>query len=228
MLIFQPLAKFCIYDIRMKNISVILFLLLLFGCSKHKLKQPCTIHLSTKFVPQGNVNDVMYSGDMNVSRITFSGERKEGTAVEIEQEFENGHFELVQNQSLAICMDVPVGTYHEFEFKLRLDQDNSLDLIKANYGPTSKPILIRFSDDLNLKFRNTEKSPELRKKEDYNCVLIWDFGGLLAGISNIDIENGETQMIDGVEHVVMSNTTNHDLFIKVKGNLKESMRAKFE
>lgn len=215
----------------MKKFLSVLFLgLVLASCSKYKLKQPCTLNLKTQFIPAGGGtgDNIQYQGSFKVTRFTFSGMRSEGQAVEIEQIPQQETLELSQGIDLGVTYDIPVGTYESFQLKVRLNATNSLELIKKSLGAATLPILIQFSEDLDLLFTSQGKSKELKKKTTYQATMVWDFAGLMAGINAQDLNTANTSVVNGVEFVVLNTSMNVNLFKKVQSNLNSSMRLKLE
>lgn len=214
----------------MRHYYFIAFLLILTSCTKYKLNQPCKISFSSDYFSSSgaNGNGVQYSGTATISRFTFSGLRKEGSAVEIERDFEEKNLSLSANSPFDFDFDIPVGIYTQYSVKIRLSDANSLVLKKVYEDTTKTPIVIQFDEDLDLLFSSNANTKELQKKEKYNCSLIWNYDLLFAGITSQNISNASTKAYDGVESVVIDATNNADLFDKIKKNIQNSLQVKIQ
>lgn len=206
-----------------------IIVILLVSCSKHKLKQPCTLQISTSFKETGGGNgNLDNEGTINLHRITFTGVREEGDDVEIEMEPESKTLFLGEQSASGLNLDIPVGVYKEFQLKIRLNENNSLELTKKSNSPVQDPLIIQLSDDIDLIFAGKSKTSELKKHETYDCKLIWDYNVLFAGINGMSWANAQISNVQGQNVVLINETINTLIFDKIKSNLSHALTVKIE
>lgn len=212
----------------MKSLLLFLLIVISLSCSKYKLNQPCTLQFQSDYISTSNPIDENYSGSLNVTSITFSGEREKGDAVEIKKVLETKSMEIGKGIAFDTPIDIPVGIYTNYNVKIRLSDYNSIRIEKNITNGINKPILIEINEGLELIFLASEKSPELKKKEMYTANLIWNLNQLFAGLSNQSINNAPTVLIDGIETVVVNTISNPDILIKIKENLPKAIQLIIE
>ena len=212
----------------MKCFLFFLLVVISFSCSKYKLNQPCTLELQSDYISSSNPNDEKFSGTLNVTSITFSGQREKGDPVEIKKELSEKTMALGEGVVFDTPIDIPVGTYTSYNIKVSLSANNSLRISKNVTNGANKPILIEIDEVLDLTFTAKENTPELEKKQIYQAVLVWNFNQLFAGLSSQSINNSPTVFINGIETVVISSTSNTDKLTKIKSNLSKALELKIE
>lgn len=219
---------FFILTSMMKLFFLIFLTILSVSCKKHNLNKPCTIALENSFSTSNNASDENYSAEAKITRITFFGEREEGSAVEIEQLFDNQLILFKQNNALGIDFDIPVGIYTNYNLKIRLAIANSLEIKKEGNNASQKPITIHFEDDLDLNFLSTSKTNELKKKQHYAAKLSWDFDALFLGVTSQALDNAPTTIVGGKATVIISENSNKELFVSIKKNISSALQIKIE
>ncbi len=206
--------------IRFKYVAFLFVFLL--SCNKYKYSKPCSVNLKAEFESADPDSELNTSVNLSVERLTFSGERTKAGPVEIEKELNGASYKLENEQALGLSMDIPIGSYSNYTFKLRLSPENSFHLNRKNYK-NFQPIIVTFKSDIDLEFNSSAISPELEKNKAYDVSLLFDVDALFSGITDEDLENAITP---GNNAIVIHENKNSNLLQIIKSNLVKSLSVK--
>lgn len=223
---FQPFSIAESYN-RMKQFNFILLMVLaLTACSKNnKLNQPCTLNFSTEFTACTTFPITITQGEVAVKRIEFSGNRLEGEDVDISVNGNQTLSTFLAGGSWENSMDIPIGTYSQYELYYHLKTaDSSAFILKgtATINNVIYPMTIIFSSDISL---DTEgyTSPELVKNSNYTAKLTINLDNLFNDMNAYNWQNLVLTSVNGITTLLISDSVNEEVFEGIQNHLNNSL-----
>jgi hypothetical protein len=125
-------------------------------------------------------------------------------------------------------INIPAGTYNEVELKVVLQKQTTGDVFAINGIYTDEtgkqtPLDFHYNEDLTLHIEGENLT--VNTSADYTGVLKLELNKLLNGVSASDFKSA-SKNANGV--IVISSTSNVEVFSKMKSNLASLAKAEFK
>ena len=166
------------------------------------------------------------SGNINISEIDFEAESKN---VEIEYELKQAvNVDLFNLSPLLGSITIPDGTYDEVELKLELKKSSTSNIpltLKGSYTDSNGakiPVEFYFNEDFEVEVEAEDLI--VNGTNDYLGLINIELNKFLTNVISADL-NGATK-VGGV--IVISSTSNMDLYAKLRANLQAFADCDFE
>lgn len=166
------------------------------------------------------------SGNMNVSEIDFEAQ-KNNAKVEYELK-QPVSFDLFNLSPILGSITIPEGTYDEVELKLELKKSATSNIpltLKGTYTNDSGakiPVEFYFNEEFEVEVE--AENVVISGNNDYFALINVQLNKFLTNVSSASL-NGATKT-NGV--IVISSTSNPELYTKLKANLKAFADCDFE
>ncbi len=219
------------------NLLILLFCPIVFfstSCQK-KWKKPTNVSFDFKLNPNTSNGPINFtSGNLSLSKISFKGERKQGThEVALDQQY-NGvmPIALAQNSiASGIQFDIPQGTYSQMEIKLETNTDQSGNSLLVNGAyidslNVSYNVRFKFSapDVLTMVAINSSGGGSgivLVEDQPATATIIMNPNYWFAPLSKSMLDHAEHELVNGVKTIKIDNDENEDLYNLIVGRIKE-------
>ncbi|WP_343634489.1 hypothetical protein [Fluviicola sp.] len=212
----------------MRALYLLLILVVLgSGCERYNLKQPAYLGLNWKFQSTTNSqgNYAVTKGFFYSKEFTVSGTREKGSPIEITKSLPAQKVQFSTEDDLYISLDVPMGSYTEFNLKTLIDKSNNPSIrLEGTYskGPESFPMVIEWTDldDLNFKIRNPFF---LQKKKNYKVFIGFDINKLFSEVPSTLSNDPQKPYQNGVPTVVINKDYNVNMFNKITAQIPNAL-----
>lgn len=166
------------------------------------------------------------AGFITIEQLSFEAKRENS---EIEYKLKKSPtVDLFKQSQMLGSINLPAGTYNEVELKLVLQKQTTGDAFGLNgvyTDETGKQTPLDFHYNEDLTFDIEAENLTVNTAADYTGVLKLELNKLLSGLSASDFKLA-SKNANGV--IVISSTSNVELFNKMKSNLNSLPKAEFE
>ena len=166
------------------------------------------------------------AGFITIETLSFEA-KKESSEIEYKLK-KSPTVDLFKQTQMLGSINLPAATYNEVELKVVLQKQTTGDVFAINGVYTDEtgkqtPLDFHYNEDLILHLE--AENLTVNTAADYTGVLILELNKLLSGVSATDFK-AASKNANGV--IVISSTSNVEVFNKMKSNLASLAKAEFE
>ncbi len=218
-----------------KTTYIFAFLISIFilsSCDKFKSNKPAYLGFHLEFINNNFAANSFecLGGEAYITKVTFEGERTEQEDVSIENTVPPYLTVFSSNELLPIQLIVPSGEYTNYSTKLSVDDQNEFTFKvkgKCLKDGVEVPFYVAIKTSEDMVFSNT--IPFTLKKDDKKTAHVkFDTQILFSNLSANQWSQSVLTLENGVSTLVISSSSNSQMFNEISEKLNESLTLTIE